>query len=372
MPRTSKEQIMKRKIKNRSGLTILDVVVTIVVLLVLAALLLPSVRRAREPARRSQCKSNLKQIGISLHNYHDVHKTFPPGWIAGEAPARSSGFGWGFSLLPFTDQEKLFLKFDSHHRLADTASGNSDLISTELSVYRCASDDGVAQTRSQWGASLGTTNYVGNFGVGIPATWSTMAGSEGKLVDKKYLQGMFGPSSSVRILDVKDGMSNVVLVGERRLLKEGVEWPLGKEDGSFNSYWAGIPNLNTVSPLSIVATATGGRIEFNGEDDQLPETGNLTAVTSPEGKQTLPLFAINKNLRLGVTLSGDGWIQQLAHRRLSDGSRRRNCEIHLGKHGRDGLHKPDAPFRRSDTRRVLRTLHCCNYSAAGFRGFRPG
>jgi type II secretory pathway pseudopilin PulG len=305
MPRTSKEQIMKRKIKNRSGLTILDVVVTIVVLLVLAALLLPSVRRAREPARRSQCKSNLKQIGISLHNYHDVHKTFPPGWIAGEAPARSSGFGWGFSLLPFTDQEKLFLKFDSHHRLADTASGNSDLISTELSVYRCASDDGVAQTRSQWGASLGTTNYVGNFGVGIPATWSTMAGSEGKLVDKKYLQGMFGPSSSVRILDVKDGMSNVVLVGERRLLKEGVEWPLGKEDGSFNSYWAGIPNLNTVSPLSIVATATGGRIEFNGEDDQLPETGNLTAVTSPEGKQTLPLFAINKNLRLGVTLSGD-------------------------------------------------------------------
>jgi hypothetical protein len=291
--------------KNRNGLTALDVIVTIVVLLVLAALLLPATRRSRPAARRSQCKNNLKQIGLALHNYHDVHETFPPGWIAGKTPAQSSGFGWGFHILPFIDQAPLFEKFDSHHRLVDTAAGNSALISTELSVYRCASDDGVAQARSQWGASLGTTNYVGNFGVGIPTTWSTLAGFEGKLVDKKYLRGMFGPSSSVSIPDVKDGMSNIVLVGERRLLEKGVEWPMGKADGPFNSYWAGIPNINTVSPLCIVATATGGRIELNAPGDPLPETGNVTAVTSPEGRQSLPYFAINKNVRLGVTLSGE-------------------------------------------------------------------
>lgn len=296
---------MNSRSRNRSGLTILDVVVTIVIILVLAAFLLPSVRRARGPTRRSQCLSNLKQIGLALHNYHDVYEVFPPGWIAGETPAQSSGFGWGLHLLPFVDQEALFEKFDRHHRLADTASGNATLISTELSVYRCPSGDGVAQARSQWGVSLGTTNYVGNFGVGIPTTWSTMAGSEGKLVDANYLQGMFGPSSSVRMMDVKDGMSNIVLVGERRLLEKGVEWPTGKEDGPFNSYWAGIPNLNTVNPLSIVATATGGQIELNGENDKLPATGNLAAVMSPEERKSLPYFAINKNPRLGVTLSGD-------------------------------------------------------------------
>ena len=65
--------------KNRNGLTALDVIVTIVVLLVLAALLLPATRRSRPAARRSQCKNNLKQIGLALHNYHDVHETFGCG-----------------------------------------------------------------------------------------------------------------------------------------------------------------------------------------------------------------------------------------------------------------------------------------------------
>lgn len=295
---------MKRRIRNRSGLTILDVVVSIVILLVLAALLLPSVRISGEAARRSQCKNNLKQIGLALCNYHDVHEAFPPGWIAADTPAKSSGFGWGLQILPYIDQARLFERFDRHHRLADKASGNLQLIATTLTAYRCPSDSGAAAVQSPSGPFLGATNYVGNFGVGIPSTYSTAVGSEAKLVNTEFLQGMFGPNSNVRIQDVKDGMSNVVLVGERRLLQDGVEWPIGKEDGPFNSYWAGIPNINTVSPLAIVATATGGRIELNGEDDPLPEMGNLSAVASSEGQQSLPYFAINKNLRLGVTLSG--------------------------------------------------------------------
>jgi len=290
--------------RNRTGLSVMEVVVTILILLVLAALLLPNVRRSREAAKRSQCKNRLKQIGVALHNYHDLHNTFPPGWIAAETPANSSGFGWGFHILPFIDQAPLFKKFDSKQRLADARSGNAELASTELTVYRCASDERVAQASSRSGASLGSANYVANFGVGIPATYSNTADSHGKLVDAKYLQGMFGPNSSVKIQDVKDGMSNVVLVGERRLLKESAEWPIGKEDGAFTSYWAGIPDINSVSPLAIVATATGGQVELNGENDQLPTTGNLTAVTSPEERKSLPYFAINKNVRLGVPLSG--------------------------------------------------------------------
>ena len=296
---------MNSRNRNRSGLTILDVVVTIVIILVLAALLLPSVRRSGEAARRSQCKSNLKQIGLALLNYHDVHKVFPPGWIATETPAQSSGFGWAFQILPYVDQARLFEQFDSRQRLIDTSSGNAAHVATKLTTFRCPSDEGPHQVKSRWAPSLGTTNFVGNFGVGRPATWSTISGSKGKLVDTKYLQGLFGPNSSIKILDVKDGMSNVVMVGERRMPHEGVEWPVGMEDGKFNSYWAGIPNLAAVNPLVVVATATGGQIELNGEDDKLPATGNLAAVMSPEERKSLPYFAINKNPRLGVTLSGD-------------------------------------------------------------------
>lgn len=296
---------MNSRSSNRSGLTILDVVVTIVILLVLAALLLPATRSPRSAARRSQCKNNLKQIGLAIMNYHDVHKVFPPGWIAAETPQDSSGFGWNYQVLPYFDQKPLFEKFDRNSKLSDKACGNADLASTILTAARCASDAGTNQSESRWMSPLGTTNYVANFGVGIPTTWSTMPDSEGKLVDTKYLQGIFGPNSSVRIRDVKDGMSNVVLVGERRMPHEGVEWPIGIEDGRFNSYWAGIPNLAAVNPLVVVATATGGQIELNGEDDKLPATGNVAAVMSEEERKSLPYFAINKNPRLGVTLSGE-------------------------------------------------------------------
>jgi type II secretory pathway pseudopilin PulG len=156
---------------NRNGLSALDVVVTIVILLILAALLLPSVRVSGGASRRSQCKNNLKQIGLSLMNYHDVHRTFPPGWIASETKGRSSGFGWGYQVLPYFDQKPLFEKFDAKRKLSDQTSGNDDLAKTILTAMRCPSDDGPDQAKSNWMPLLGTTNYVGNFGVGIPITY---------------------------------------------------------------------------------------------------------------------------------------------------------------------------------------------------------
>jgi len=77
--------------KNRNGLNSLDFVVTIVILLVLAALLLPATHGHRDAARRSQCKNNLNLIGLSLLNYHNVHRTLPPGFTASETRGESSG-----------------------------------------------------------------------------------------------------------------------------------------------------------------------------------------------------------------------------------------------------------------------------------------
>ncbi len=91
---------------RKAGFTLIELLVVIAILI---ALLLPAVQQAREAARRSQCRNNLKQMGLALHNYHDVHGTFPPAAIIG-IPTRSQEEEWGWAtfLLPHLDQSPLF------------------------------------------------------------------------------------------------------------------------------------------------------------------------------------------------------------------------------------------------------------------------
>src|SRR6056297_53414 len=89
------------------GFTLIELLVVIAIIAVLVALLLPAVQQAREAARRSSCKNNLKQIGVALHNYHDTFSALPPGYIARNVSATAMagmesgpGFAWGTMLLP--------------------------------------------------------------------------------------------------------------------------------------------------------------------------------------------------------------------------------------------------------------------------------
>ena len=164
---------MLRHVRKRRAFTLIELLVVIAIIAILVALLLPAVQQAREAARRSECKSKLKQIGIGLHNYHDVHSVFPCGDIN---PNRSCGVtrtcGAGINtaptpggtvknhtvhmlLLPYVDQASLYeeLNFDaatglSRHSLnvnplAGTAAeqaANGQLIQTIIPGFLCPSD----------------------------------------------------------------------------------------------------------------------------------------------------------------------------------------------------------------------------------------
>ena len=103
---------MPRRNAVARGFTLVELLVVIAIIAVLIALLLPAVQQAREAARRTQCKNNLKQIGLALHNYHDNYNALPPGWIGvtngGPDIYGLNGWGWASRILPQIDQSPLY------------------------------------------------------------------------------------------------------------------------------------------------------------------------------------------------------------------------------------------------------------------------
>ncbi len=226
--------------RARRGFTLIELLVVIAIIAILIALLLPAVQQAREAARRANCKNNLKQIGLALHNYHDVSAAFPSGWIGvtnGRASVLGeSGFAWGTMILPYLDQAPLYRQFNFSSPL--DASPNRALLAQHLTVYQCPSDPKpeTFQTADRTGnpVQMATANYAGVFGtVELDDCYTSPAGTPPVSPEGQCLSdGMFYHNSAVKIRDITDGASNTLIVGERTTFQDPT-------NGPFYGTWAG-------------------------------------------------------------------------------------------------------------------------------------
>jgi prepilin-type N-terminal cleavage/methylation domain-containing protein len=124
---------------RRPGFTLIELVVVLGVIALIVALLLPEVTRSARPAaRRTQCRNNLKQIGLALHNYHDQYGTLPPAYTV-DAEGRPL-HSWRTLLLPYLDQAPLYERIDLSKPWDDPA--NAEIAKTELWIYHCPEDRG--------------------------------------------------------------------------------------------------------------------------------------------------------------------------------------------------------------------------------------
>lgn len=211
---------------RRCGFTLIELLVVIAIIAVLIALLLPAVQQAREAARRVQCKNHLKQIGLALHNYHDVHRVFPKGGYGGSLnvnspPSPHRTLSWGAAILPQLEQGALFDAIDPDRWYVDPV--NHPAGQTRVSVYSCPSNPNGDSPKPNGDEPTSTilfarNDYGGNYGErGIRCHPAFNCRNDyGASSGSASYRGMFPLLSapSVGIADVTDGTTNTILVGE--------------------------------------------------------------------------------------------------------------------------------------------------------------
>ena len=229
----------------RIGFTLIELLVVIAIIAILIALLLPAVQQAREAARRSTCKNNLKQIGLALHNYHDVHSVFAPGGILGSGSGSSArnGLGWQAMILPQLEQGAIYNQFNFN--IAYNQVPNVDQSKTPVQVYLCPSSQEIESPNEAGSTTLHYWAVQGPLGAKLVGTGNYESVAETQARGGFATQGLFYPNSRVKIAWVTDGTTNTIAVGES-------SW----QDNTQLRAWARGPNevgnYHTISSRNVV------------------------------------------------------------------------------------------------------------------------
>jgi len=233
---------MTRPTPRRQAFTLIELLVVIAIIAVLIGLLVPAVQKVRDAANATTCRNNVKQIGLAFMSHHDIYHCFPSGgtYWSDYGPVDTNGlpanyesqsWGWMFQILPFIEQETMW-------RASVSSANETEVTGTPVPVYFCPS---VGPPRifpysqvSNDGAMRFMNDYSGNGGTF--GTWGSLT------YPSNALDGPLVPSYSqskkrVRLTDITDGTSNVLLVGEKWLDGGEMNQSYCSDDQGYTDGW---------------------------------------------------------------------------------------------------------------------------------------
>ncbi|WP_010583984.1 DUF1559 family PulG-like putative transporter [Schlesneria paludicola] len=307
------------KPNRQRGFTLIELLVVIAIIAVLIALLLPAVQQAREAARRTQCKNNLKQMGLAFHNYESTYNRFPPALTIVENTGATSNIGEGMYsnngyvnhnvhsfaefLLPYIDQGNLYNQINFSVPMGFTSAtggGNFTIGTTSETFVGTQNFQAMSSTvitgfmcpsTARASSNLNYLNdwWTGSFSsapmytVGSALDYlnscplSALRNLSGATVTRNILGGNEGDYVGAKISDVTDGLSNTIIISE--VADASNEWSMGKKvavnsdeqigvfGGAWNDWTTAVQFLRPITPGSCnkdyVATCPGGRSDGN-------------------------------------------------------------------------------------------------------------
>ncbi|QDT54075.1 Type II secretion system protein G precursor [Caulifigura coniformis] len=276
-------QALLAGLRRRPAFTLIELLVVIAIIAILIALLLPAVQQAREAARRTQCRNNMKQLGLALHNYESTFGVFPAGrsgTAGGSAVANTEYLSGLVYLLPFLEQNPVYNSIGS--TITGAPMGPAPWIETfapwqnKIPAFLCASQGSHLVDAGGYQQRAGRTAYAFNIGD------STTQGPN--------YRGMFGKHSYAKISAVTDGTSNTLLMAERR-------WPvtagdIGHTALNRGSALVGMPTdcRSTVGANRryIVPATNQGAWAGRGWADGQPGITNFSTVLPPNSPSCYP------------------------------------------------------------------------------------
>jgi prepilin-type N-terminal cleavage/methylation domain-containing protein len=241
--------------RRHCGFTLIELLVVIAIIAILLALLLPAVQQAREAARRTQCKNNLMQIGLAMHNYEMAFEVFPPGCVNPDGPIlnieEKYHMSWIVQLLPSLEQNNLFnrINFDE----GAYGAANAAIRTINLPAFECPSDPA---------RGLGSSNYAACFGgADVPIDMNN--------------NGLLFLNSSIGYEAIHDGASNTILVGEKVVMKSLI--PLTWMSGTM------VTLRNTGVPVNGGWDVNGGAAGGGGRGSGVKTPGAAPSNTATSG-----------------------------------------------------------------------------------------